>query len=69
MWNCWMRLDCKSDNTAEFVTMLNRLGLLNEIWSDKTSEICETFVYDENVKRDQTIEFVTLFNMWTVEWD
>ena len=37
---------------------------------DKTSKICETFVYvwtverDENVKRDQTIEFVTLFNMW-----
>ena len=37
---------------------------------DKTSEICETFVYvwtverDENENRDQTIEFVTLFNMW-----
>ena len=48
------------------------MGLLNEIrlWNLIRQVICETFEYvwtverDENVKRDQTIEFVTLFNMW-----
>ena len=31
--------------------------------------ISATVERDENVKRDQTIEFVTLLNLWNYEWD
>ena len=45
---CWRRYECKID------IQLN----LWQYWLNATVEI------DENVKRDKTIEFVTLFSMW-----
>ena len=52
-WVCWTRYECKLD------IQLN----LWQYWISATVE------RDENVKRDQTIEFVTLLNLWNYEWD
>ena len=53
------------------------LGLLNEIWTWKYiiqlnlwhCWISGTVEGDENVKRDKTIDFVALLNMWDFEWN
>ena len=50
---------------------------MNEIrlWNQIKLVNLYTFEIDENVKRDKTVEFVTLLNLWhcwmcgTVEWD
>ena len=45
------------------------MGLLNEIrlWNQKRLVNLYTIEIDENVKRDKTIDFVALLNMWDFE--
>ena len=44
-------------------------GTLNEIWLwNQIKQVnLYTFEIDENVKRDKTIDFVALLNMWDFE--
>ena len=57
--------------------MVEYVGLLNETWMRNYIIqlnlwhywISETVEGYENVKRDKTIDFVALLNMWDFEWN
>ena len=62
------RLICE---TFEYVWVVEgdmnvKLDIQLNLWQYWISATVER---DENVKRDQTIEFVTLLNLWNYEWD
>ena len=74
--DCWKstlqldktRLICE---TFEYVWVVEgdmnvKLDIQLNLWQYWISATVER---DENVKRDQTIEFVTLLNLWNYEWD
>ena len=69
--DCWKRWECKtrSDNLICYIVKFVDYEWDMSVKLEKTSEfencwINGTVEQDENVKQDQTIEFVTLFNMW-----
>ena len=69
--DCWKRWECKtrSDNLICYIVKFVDYEWDMSMKLEKTSEFTNCWIngtvgQDENVKQDQTIEFVTLFNMW-----
>ena len=69
--DCWKRWECKtrSDNIICYIVKFVDYEWDMSVKLEKTSEFANCWIngtveQDENVKRDQTIEFVTLFSMW-----
>ena len=71
MWHCWISGTVEGDENVNEIRPLALLhflicGTLNEIrlWNQKRLVNLYTIEIDENVKRDKTVEFVTLLNVW-----